>query len=98
MAVMIRLQKTGRKNRPHFRLAAMDGRVKRDGKVLENLGHYDPVAKDLDQALVVKEERVRHWLARGAQPTKAALDLLKKKGIKLAAKKKAKKKKKSAKK
>ena len=81
MAVRIRLKKTGRKHLPCYRVVAADGRAKRDGKVLEILGYYDPLAADADKQFVVKRERVQHWLGVGAQPTDTVASLLKKTGV-----------------
>ena len=81
MAVRIRLKKTGRKHRPCYRIVAADARAKRDGKVLEILGHYDPLAAEVDRQVVVKRERVQHWLSVGAQPTDTVASLLKRAGI-----------------
>ncbi len=59
----------GRRHRPFYRVAAMDARKQRDGRVLEELGHYDPLAKDEGKQLVLKHERIDHWLSVGALPT-----------------------------
>jgi small subunit ribosomal protein S16 len=47
----------------------MDGRTQRDGRVIEELGYYDPVAKDESKQLVLRQERIDYWLSVGAQPT-----------------------------
>ena len=91
MAVKLRLQRGGRTNRPHFRLVACDARVRRDGKAIEVLGHYDPI-QDGDN-FVCNEQRVRHWLEHGAIPSETVAQFLKKQGIELPAKKKARKRK-----
>lgn len=76
--VKIRLFRTGAKNRPSFRIVAADARSKRDGKVLEVLGFYDP---KIDPPTVkIKADRVKHWLSQGAQPTKAVRKLLEQHG------------------
>ena len=80
VAVKIRLKKTGRKHLPSYRVVAADSRAKRDGKVLEVLGHYDPLAADEKKQFVVKRDRVQHWLDVGAQPTDTVASLLKKTG------------------
>ncbi|MCP4248866.1 MAG: 30S ribosomal protein S16 [bacterium] len=69
MAVRLRLKRLGRRHRPFYRVAAMDARRKRDGRVLEELGHYDPINKDAGAQLVLKQDRIDYWLGVGAQPT-----------------------------
>ncbi len=79
--VRIRMKRMGRLHRPFYRIAAMDIRNPRDGRVLEELGHYDPIEKDAEKQLVLKAERIQYWLQKGAQPSDTVRDLLKKKGI-----------------
>lgn len=81
MAVKIKLKRLGRTHRPFFRLAAMDSRRRRDGRVIEELGFYDPSNKDPGLQLRLEEERLRYWLSQGAQPTDTVRDLLKKQGV-----------------
>lgn len=78
--VRIRLKKLGRKGLPVFRLVAMDSRAKRDGKSVEILGTYDPLAPK-DKQIVMERERVQYWLSVGAQPSDTAANLIKKAGI-----------------
>ena len=80
MAVRIRLKKTGRRHLPCYRIVATDARTKRDGRVLEVLGVYDPLANDAAKQVVVNGERVRYWLGVGAQPSDTVASLLKKAG------------------
>ncbi|MGO8751477.1 MAG: 30S ribosomal protein S16 [Thermoguttaceae bacterium] len=80
MAVRIRLKKMGRKHRPFFRLCAMDGRTPRDGRVLEELGTYDPMVPYEDARALINAERVQYWLGVGAQPTEKVKILIKKYG------------------
>ena len=80
MAVRIRLKKMGRKARPFFRVCAVDSRNPRDGKVIEELGYYDPMVSDTDARTILKNERVDYWLGVGAQPTQKAGILIKKYG------------------
>ena len=82
MAVRLRLKRLGRKNRPFYRLAAMDSRTNRDGKVIEELGHYDPLVSDVDARAVLNGERIDYWLSVGALPTEAVSALVKKYGSK----------------
>jgi len=81
--VKIRLKRTGRRHRSSFRIVACDVRASRDGKVLETLGSYDPLAKTEDRQVQLKPARVEHWLSVGAQPTQTVVQLLKKKGIRV---------------
>jgi small subunit ribosomal protein S16 len=81
MAVKIRLKRTGRRHRPFYRLAAMDTRGARDGTVIEELGLYDPLAKNQAQQLHVNRDRIEYWLGVGAQPTETVRSLLKRSGI-----------------
>lgn len=81
MAVKIRLKRFGRRHRSFYRLSAMDSRSPRDGKVIEELGWYDPKAKDPDQQVSLKRERIEYWLGTGAQPTETVAALLKRNGI-----------------
>lgn len=80
MAVRIRLKKLGRRHQPFFRLCAMDSRAPRDGRVLEELGHYDPLVKETDARAILNGERIDYWLKVGAQPTENARVLIKKYG------------------
>lgn len=81
MAVRIRLQRMGRRHQPFYRVGVCDARTPRDGRMIENVGYYDPLAKDADKQVVLKEDRVRYWLSQGAQPSKTVADILKRKGI-----------------
>lgn len=81
MAVKLRLKRFGRLHRSFYRLSAMDTRSPRDGKVIEELGWYDPQAKDPDKRLSLKRERIEYWLGTGAQPTATVANLLKRHGI-----------------
>ncbi len=69
MAVRLRLKRMGRRHRPFYRVAAMDSRAKRDGRVIEELGHYDSIAPDQDRQLSLKQDRIDYWLSVGAQPS-----------------------------
>jgi len=80
MAVRIRMKKLGRKHRPFFRMVAIDGRAPRDGKIIEELGHYDPLIKDTDARAVLNGERIAYWLSVGALPSENCAVLIKKYG------------------
>ena len=80
MAVRIRMKKMGRLHRPFYRICAMDSRSPRDGRVLEQLGTYDPMIPETDARVTLDIERVKHWLSVGALPTEKVEVLLKKYG------------------
>ncbi|MEM8782152.1 MAG: 30S ribosomal protein S16 [Planctomycetota bacterium] len=79
--VRLRFKRFGRTHAPVYRLCAMDKRSPRDGQAIEELGQYDPCNADADRQFNVNEERVRHWLSTGAQPSDTVKDLLIKAGI-----------------
>jgi len=79
VAVRLRLTRVGGRKNPIWRVVAADQRSKRDGRVLETVGHYN--AQTQPSTIVLDEERVRHWLARGAQPSESVAKLLKTQGI-----------------
>jgi small subunit ribosomal protein S16 len=79
--VRIRMKRLGRRRRPFYRINAIDIATKRDGKVLEQLGWYDPLAEDESKQVVLNEERVRHWLRHGAQPSESLMDLFAKRNL-----------------
>ncbi|MFG0305105.1 MAG: 30S ribosomal protein S16 [Phycisphaerales bacterium JB040] len=74
--VRLRMQRFGRRHRPFFRINAIDQRTRRNGKVIENLGHYDPMHPDEASQVVLKPEKIRVWLDKGAQPSETVRDLL----------------------
>jgi small subunit ribosomal protein S16 len=70
MSLKIRLARGGAKKRPHYRIVVADSRMPRDGRYIERLGTYDPLlAKDNENRVDLKEERIRYWLSKGAKPT-----------------------------
>jgi small subunit ribosomal protein S16 len=79
VAVRLRLTRVGGRKNPIWRVVAADQRSKRDGRVLETIGHYN--AQTQPSTIVLDEERVRHWLALGAQPSETVSKLLKTQGI-----------------
>lgn len=79
--VRLRLKRMGRTHRPFYRLNAVDKRTQRDGKIIENLGWFDPVAKDESKQVELKVDRIKHWLSVGAQPSDTVADLLAKHDI-----------------
>jgi small subunit ribosomal protein S16 len=72
------MKKMGRKHRPYYRICAMDARQPRDGRVLEELGSYDPMVANTDSRVKLAAARVKYWLSVGAQPTEKVQVLLKK--------------------
>ena len=83
MSVVIRLMRAGAKKRPFYRVVAADSRRQRDGRFLEILGHYNPLAQPYE--LKVHMDKVEKWLMRGAQPSEQAASLLRSLGIPQAA-------------
>ena len=81
MAVKIRLTRIGAKGKPSYRVVVANSKSPRDGKFLEILGNYDPNQNPAE--VILKEERVRQWLAKGAKPTLTVSQLLEKKGIRV---------------
>lgn len=80
VAVRIRLKRMGRTHRPFFRVCAVDKRAPRDGRVIEELGIYDPMVKETDARARLKSERIDYWLGVGAQPSDKVKVLIKKYG------------------
>lgn len=77
--VKLRLQRYGRKKRPYYHLVAADARARRDGRIIEDLGRYNPVAQPA--VAFMNTPRVIFWLQNGAQPTDTVRNILKKEGI-----------------
>ena len=80
MSVRIRMKKLGRRHQPFFRICAVDQRAPRDGRVLEELGTYDPRVNDLNARAILNAERISYWLGVGAQPSDNVRVLIKKYG------------------
>ena len=79
MAVRLRLTRVGGKKDPVWRVVVADQRSPRDGRVIETVGQYN--AQTEPSTIVLKEDRVREWLAKGAQPTDTVRKLLRTQGI-----------------
>jgi small subunit ribosomal protein S16 len=77
--VKLRLQRYGRKKRPYYHLVAADARARRDGRIIEDLGRYNPVSQPA--VAFMNTPRVIFWLQNGAQPTDTVRNILKKEGI-----------------
>jgi small subunit ribosomal protein S16 len=82
MAVKLRMTRIGRRHRPFFRINAVESRTPRDGKILEKLGHYDPIEKDPARQIVLNRERTEYWLDKGAIPSDTVSQILLRQGIK----------------
>jgi small subunit ribosomal protein S16 len=84
MTVKIRLARGGAKKRPYYRVVVADARAPRDGAFIEKIGTYNPILTKTDEnRVVLKTERVEHWLANGAKPTERVVRFLQEAGIKL---------------
>jgi small subunit ribosomal protein S16 len=68
----------GRKHRPYFRIVAMDHHQPRGGRIIEELGSYDPMVKNTDDRVRLKPDRVKYWMSVGALPSEKVAVLLKK--------------------
>ena len=79
MAVKIRLSRVGRKKTPIYRIVVADSRSPRDGRVIENVGRYDP--REEPSLIEIDEGKIRDWLDKGAQPSETVAKLLAVKGI-----------------
>ncbi len=85
--VKIRLTRTGKKKQPSYRIVVADSRSPRDGRIIENIGHYNPRNKrdengnDTENKTFVCEEKLQEWLSKGAQPTDSVRRILVKLGI-----------------
>ena len=83
MAVKLRMTRMGRRHRPFFRINAVESHTPRDGRVLEKLGHYDPIEKDPAKQIVLDIERVNYWLDHGAIPSDTVSQILLRQGCKV---------------
>jgi small subunit ribosomal protein S16 len=79
MAVRLRLTRIGGKKDPVWRVVVADQRSPRDGRIIETVGQYN--AQTNPSTIKIDEDRVRHWLSQGAQPTNQVRKLLKIQGI-----------------
>lgn len=73
----IRLTRRGAKKKPFYRIIVTETRSKRDGRFLENVGHYDPCRNPAE--VKIDRDRVEYWIARGAQPSETVRSLIKRK-------------------
>jgi len=83
--VIIRLSRGGSKNRPFFNVVVADSRNRRDGRFIERVGFYNPVANENQEPVRLELERVTHWQSKGAQLSDAVAKLVKRAGATVAA-------------
>lgn len=81
MSVVIRMKRTGRRHRPCYRISVADSRKPRDGRVIETIGLYDPIAPKPEMRLTLKNDRALHWLQQGARPSESVTTALKQAGV-----------------
>jgi small subunit ribosomal protein S16 len=75
--VVIRLARSGSKKRPFYHLSVADQRFPRDGRFIERVGFFNPVARGQEESLRIDLERVEYWVGKGAQPSDRVAKLLK---------------------
>lgn len=78
MSVKIRMTRMGRRHRPFFRINAIESKTPRDGRILEKLGHYDPLEKSDDKQIVINKERIEFWISQGAVASDTCAEIFKK--------------------
>ena len=78
--VIIRLSRGGSKNRPFFNVVVADSRNRRDGRFIERLGFYNPLAAEGQESLRLELERITHWQEKGAQLSETVSKLVKRAG------------------
>jgi len=79
LAVRVRLTRVGGRKNPIWRVVVADQRSPRDGRVIETIGRYNAQVEPSE--IVLNEERLQHWLARGAQPTNTVKKLMRAQGV-----------------
>ncbi len=79
MATRIRLKRIGAKKKPYYRVVVADSRSPRDGRFIEEIGYYQPVANP--EVIKIDEEKALSWMAKGAQPSDTVRALFKKAGV-----------------
>lgn len=75
--VTIRLSRTGAKKRPFFHIVVTDSRNARDGRYIERLGFFNPIARGAEERLRLDKARIDHWVSKGAQASQRVASLLK---------------------
>ncbi|WP_185984438.1 30S ribosomal protein S16 [Aureimonas mangrovi] len=81
MSLKIRLARAGSKKRPYYHIVIADARSPRDGRFIEQVGSWNPMLPKDAERVTLKDERIKHWLGEGAQPTDRVLRFLDKAGI-----------------
>ncbi|HCG64826.1 MAG TPA: 30S ribosomal protein S16 [Sphaerochaeta sp.] len=82
MSTSIRLKRFGSKKRPYYRLVVIDSQAARDSRSIEEVGQYHPIEAE-DKQVVLKEDRIKDWIAKGAQPSATVKKILNKHHITL---------------
>ena len=80
MAVKLRLTRMGSKRNPYYRIVVADSRSPRDGRIIEQIGSYNPVSKE-DENITLDEDKAIQWLKDGAKPSDTVRNILSRKGI-----------------
>ncbi len=75
--VVIRLARSGSKKRPFYHITVADSRNARDGRFIERVGFYNPIARGKEETLRLDMERIEHWIGQGAQPSVRVSTLIK---------------------
>ena len=75
--VTIRLSRAGAKKRPYYHIVVTDSRNRRDGRCIERLGFFKPIARGKDEKIRIDVDRVEHWIAQGAKPSDRVASLIK---------------------
>ncbi len=75
--VVIRLSRGGAKKKPFYQMVVADSRRSRDGRFIENVGFFNPMAKGQEESLRIDLDRVEHWIGQGAQPSERVASLVK---------------------
>lgn len=75
--VIIRLSRSGSKKRPFYHVTVADSRVARDGRFIERLGFYNPIARGAEEGTRIDMDRVEHWLKQGAQMSERVQQIVK---------------------
>jgi len=78
VAVRIRMKRLGRKHRSYFRIVAIDSKQPRDGRIIEELGSYDPMVRDTDARVKLNPDRIKYWMGVGALPSENVAIFIKK--------------------
>lgn len=75
--IKVRLARRGAKKRPFYHIVVADSRKSRDGRFIEKLGYFNPIAKGQEKSIVLNDERLQYWLGVGAQPTDRVESIMK---------------------